>query len=127
MERKLLIDFNNEEWEDKDWYEITDCVAETCGIQDAKVIAMKVEQDFGYNRIEAYTPEIETYYNITEDLYDWLDELVQGEDCKNGCQLYEDEKGVPYFCISGANFYDKDDNYAGTNEVRVYFKELSWQ
>lgn len=126
MEEKLLVDFSSDEWNTKDWCEVTDYVAKTCGIKDAKVIVMKIEEDFGYNRTDAHTPNIKTYYNITEDLYDWLDELIQVEACKNGCQLYEDDKGVPYFCVTGANFYDKNDNHAGTDTVRVYFKELVW-
>ena len=133
MERKLLVDFSSEEWCNKDWYEVINCVAKTCKIPETTcnntIIFMKIEEDMGFNRSDAHTPVVNTYYDITQDVYDYLNGATEGYDCKNGCQLYQNEDGTIYFCITGANFYDKAGNYAGTNEVRVYFKEvtLEWQ
>ena len=134
MERKLLVDFMDDAWDNKDWCDVIDYVAKTCKIHETTcnntVIFMKVEEDFGFNRLkDAHKPKLNTYYDVTQDLYDYLNEATEGYDCKNGCQLYQNEDGTIYFCISGANFYDKEGNYAGTNEVRIYFKEinLEWQ
>lgn len=83
------------------------------------IIAIKVENKLSYSN--------GTWYDCTSDLYEWLDDRVQCEDCKNGCQLYEEDNGDIYFCITGSNYYDKEtDEYRGTDEVHVYFKDFVW-
>lgn len=109
-----------------DWDEIVNEIKSRCNLNNAEYIAVKIIKDFGWRRKEAHTPNLMTFYQIMWNLYDELSELCQGEDCKNGCQLYQDDDGVYYFQITGANFYDKEDKYAGTDTVKVYFKEFIW-
>lgn len=67
-----------------------------------------------------------TYYEVTDDFYEWLNDKVQCEDCKNGCQIYKDDDGY-YLCITGSNYYDKEtDEYKGTDEVHIRIKPLDW-
>ena len=105
---------------------IVDEVKERCKIENAEYIVMKIVRDFGYRRNDAHTPNPSTEYRLTEYLYDELDDLCQCEDCKNGCQLMQESDGTYYFQISGQNFYDKENEYAGTNTVKVYFKKFKW-
>ena len=82
-------------------------------------VAILITEDLGWKR------NLNTYYTVVskDDLYDYLDDLIQGSDCKNGTQLYKD-----MFCITGANYYDRDsDTYKGTDEVRVKFKNFNWE
>ena len=111
---------------DADWDDIIDEIKSRCNLESADYIAMKIVRDFGYRRKDAHTPNPSTVYTLTNYLYKDLDVLCQGEDCKNGCQLYQEPDGTYYFQITGANFYDKDNNYAGTNTVKVWFKEFKW-
>lgn len=109
-----------------DWDEIVNEIKSRCNLNNAEYIAVKIVKDFGWRRKEAHTPNLMTFYQIMWNLYDELNELCQGEDCKNGVQLYQDDDGTYYFQITGANFYDKEDKYAGTDTVKVWFKEFVW-
>lgn len=67
-----------------------------------------------------------TYYEMTDEFYDWLNDKIQCEDCKNGGQIYKDKDGY-YFCITGSNYYDKEtDKYKGTDEVHIRIKPFDW-
>lgn len=106
--------------DDSGWDDVILEIKERCKIENAEYIAMRIVRDFGYK----HSPSVE--YRVTEDLYEDLNDLVQGEDCKNGCQLMQEPDGAYYFQITGSNIYDKEDKYAGTSTVKVYFKEFTW-
>ena len=127
--RKEIINWADEDNADTGWDEIVCELKERFNVDDAKYIAIKEEHDYGYRRKDPHVPNVSTHYAIVEsdELYEYLDELCQGEDCKNGVQLNQYEDGTYEFCISGSNFYDgKTNTYAGTDEVRVYLKEFKW-
>ena len=112
---------------DADWDDIVNEIKSRCNLNNAGYIAVKIVKDFGYKRcLEAHTPNLMTFYQVMWNLYDELDELCQGEDCKNGVQLMQDDDGTYFFQITGSNFYDKEGNYAGTDTVKVWFKEFVW-
>lgn len=123
MEDKLIIN-----WLDSDagWDDIVNEIKDRCNLNDAKYIAIKIVRDFGYRRKDAHTPNPVTSYQILNDMYEDLNELCLGEDCKNGVQLYQEPDGTYYFQITGTNFRDKEDNYAGTDTVKIWFKEFVW-
>lgn len=116
-------------WLDSEAGWVINEIKSRCKLEDAEYIAMKIVRDFGYRRKDVYVPNPSTDYTLTSDinLYDELSDLVQGEDCKNGCQLHQELDGTYYFQITGANFYDKEDRYAGTDTVKVWFKEFKWE
>lgn len=118
-----IIDWSESE---TDWSEIVDTIKSKCKIENAEYITVRVVRDFGYRRKDAHVPNPSTVCDLTDNLYDYLNDLVQDEDCKNGCQLYQESDGTYYFQITGANFYDKENNYAGTDTVKVWFKEFVW-
>lgn len=99
------------------WDVIVNEIKDRCKIEDAKYIALRIVRDFGYSPTE---------YRVTDDLYTELSELCEGEDCKNGCQLMQEPDGTYYFQITGSNFYDKEDKYAGTDTVKIWFEEFTW-
>ena len=111
---------------DSGWDDIINELKSRCNLGSTEYIALRIVRDFGYRRKDPHVPEPCIYYQITSDLYEDLAEIVDGEDCKNGCQLYQEPDGTYYFQITGANFYDKEDNYAGTDTVKVYLKEFVW-
>lgn len=112
---------------DDDWSDIIFKIEELCEVEDAEYIAMKIVRDFGYRRQDPHVPNPSTEYRLSEDLYEDLNDLCQCEDCKNGVQIYYDEiQDEHFFQITGANFYDKEDNYAGTDTVKVWFKKFVW-
>ncbi|MBP5594514.1 MAG: hypothetical protein J6Y02_03965 [Pseudobutyrivibrio sp.] len=82
-------------------------------------VAIQITEDLGWRQ-----HTITCYDVVSKDnLYDYLDELIQCNDCKNGTQLYKD-----MFCITGANYYEKDsETYKGTDEVRIKFKNFNWE
>lgn len=125
-EDKEIINWADEEYAETGWDDIVNEIKDRCKLDDADYISMKIVSDFGYKRRDAHVPEPYTYYQITSDLYEDLAEIVDGEDCKNGCQLYQEPDGTYYFQITGSNFYDKENNYAGTDTVKVWFKEFVW-
>lgn len=53
----------------------------------------------------------------SESLDEELLDMTDCEDFKNGTTISDGK-----FYIYGANFYDKDDNYLGTNTVEISFK-----
>lgn len=115
-------------WLDSDvgWDDIVNEIKERCNLNNAEYIVMKIVKDLGYKRKDAHIPNLYTIYDVTNDLYSYLDWLCEGEDCKNGCQLMQEDDDTYFFQITGANFYDKENNYAGTDTVKVYFKEFIW-
>lgn len=123
MSDKLIIDWLDSE---EDWDDIANEIKDHCKIEGAKYIAMKIVRDFGYRRKDAYVPNPFTEYRIIYDLYNALSEICEGEDCKNGCQLMQEPDGTYYFQITGSNFYDKEDKYAGTDTVKIWFEEFKW-
>lgn len=124
MAAVLVIDYTNT---DEDWSNIISDVKDRCNIKNAEYIAMRIVRDFGHRRKDAHVPNPATVFDLTDNLYEYLNDLCQGEDCKNGCQLYYDDVlNEHYFQITGANYYDKEDKYAGTDNVKVYFKEFVW-
>ena len=120
---KLIHDFDGTE----DYF-CTDKIEVLCHLENAEWIACKIVRDFGYTRKEVHIPNPKTSYSITDDLYDFLDELIQSEDCKNGVQIYQDTSTEEYYLqITGQLFFDKADKLAGEDTVKVYFKEFIWQ
>lgn len=112
---------------DESWDKVINELEDRCDIKQADYIALKIVRDFGYRRKDAHVPNPATAYVLTDNLYEDLGELCECEDCKNGCQIYYDDvEDAHYFQITGANFYDKENNYAGTDNVKVYLKEFVW-
>ena len=108
MGRELVKEYENE-----DFSEIIAEITKLCGLS-TQLIQTKTVYDCSYSQ--------GTSYDITNDLCEWLTDKIECEDCKNGCQLYKDESGY-YFCITGSNYYDKEtDEYRGTDEVHIYFR-----
>lgn len=122
---ELIVNYLDDD--KSDWSDIIFKIKELCNIEHAEYIAMKIVRDFGYRRKDALVLNPSTEYRLTEDLYEDLNDLCQCEDCKNGVQIYRDTDGQYYFQITGANFYDKEDKYAGTDTVKVWFKEFVWK
>ena len=120
---KLIHDFNGEE----DLL-CTDRIEVLCHLENADWIAVKIVRDFGYNRRDPYVPNPITSYCITDDLFEFTDNLIDCEDSKNGVQIYQDtETGEYYLQITGQLFFDKaTDKLAGENTVKVYYKEFKW-
>lgn len=99
-------------------YDLIEDISKTFNLT-GDYVAIQITEDVGYRL------HTNTYYDVVskDDLYDYLDDLIQGYDCKNGTQLYKD-----MFCITGANYYDRDsDTYKGTDEVRIKFKNFNWE
>lgn len=117
----MIIDWSDQK---SSWSEIITKIKELCGLENAEYIATKVVRDFGFRRKDVYVPNPATVYDLTDNLYNYLDNLIQDEDCKNGCQLYQESDGTYYFQITGSNFYEH--NYAGTDTIKVWFKEFVW-
>lgn len=111
---------------DIDLANVVTTVKRYCKVENAEYITMRIVRDFWYNRkdVNVHNPSVE--YRVTDDLYEYLNDLCQCEDCKNGCQLMQELDGTYYFQITGAIFYDKEDNYTGINTVKVYFKRFTW-
>lgn len=110
-----------------DWAEITKEITSRCGLDYAEYIVMRIVRDFGSRRKDIHVPNPSTEYRLTDNLYEDLYDLCKGEDCKNGIQIYYDDmEDTYYFQITGANFYDKENKYAGSNSVKVYLKEFIW-
>lgn len=120
MERKLIVDYlDDDNWNEKGFDEIILDIKERCGLNTEYTLC-KVQNELSYSKAVCL--------NVTCDLYEFLNDLIQCHDCKNGCQMYEDETGIPYFCITGSNYYDRETNkYKGTDEVHVYFKNVDWE
>lgn len=120
----LIKDFQDSE---EDWASIISEVKKRCKIKDAEYILMRIVRDFGYRRKDIHVPNPSIWYRVTGNLYEDLYDLCKGEDCKNGIQIYYDDmEDTYYFQITGANFYDKENKYVGSNSVKVYLKEFTW-
>lgn len=113
-----LKDYCSEEYAEADWSVIVDEVKEHFGLNKADIIAIKVDEYVRYGVVDT------TYYVIckADDLYRFLADIVDGSDCKNGCQLYTD-----HFRITGGACFDpKTDKQVGFRITKVYFKEIAW-
>lgn len=121
MSRKLLIDWTDESHVNDSWSDIIDTIREQFGLTE-HLVAVKIKYYLSYRTSVVY--ELLDYDN----LYEWLDQFTQIQECKNGIQLYQGEDtGEKYLCITGQNYYDRDtDKYKGTDEVHLYFKEYVW-
>lgn len=102
--RELIIDY----LDNPDAPEASAKLKELCNIR-TKYVACSIT----YHKHAK--PAKEAQYEMTDDFYEWLDDKVQCEDCKNGCQIYKDKDGY-YFCISGG----------GLDEVHIRIKEYVW-
>lgn len=112
--RELVKDYLDLE----DEYDLIEDISNTFNLTSNYVV-IQITEDFGWRS------HINTYYDVVskDDLYDYLDDLIQCNDCKNGTQLYKD-----MFCITGANYYEADsETYKGTDEVRIKFKNFNWE
>lgn len=120
---KLIHDFDGTED-----YSCSDEIKVLCHLENAEWVACKIVRDLGYKRKDPYKPNPHTSYQITDDLYEFLDELIQSEDCKNGVQIYQDTDTKEYYLqITGRLFYDRDNNVIiNVDKVKVYFKEFVW-
>ena len=118
----LIKDFMDSE---KDWASTIAEIKKRCKVEDTEHIAMQIVRDFGYRRKDIHMPNPSTEYRLTDNLYEDLYDLCSCEDCKNGIQIYYDDMDdTYYFQITGANFYDEKNKYAGTDCVKVYLKEV---
>ena len=119
---KLIHDFDGTED-----YLCSDKIEVLCHLENAEWIVCKVIRDFGYTRINPYKPNPKTSYLITDDLFEFIDELIQSEDSKNGVQIYQDTDTKEYCLqITGAVFFDKIGKPITEDKVKVYFKEFIW-
>lgn len=112
--RELVKDYLDLE----DEYNLIEDICNTFSLT-SDYVAVQITEDFGWRS------QIHTYYDVVcrNDLYEYLDDLIQCNDCKNGTQLYKD-----MFCITGANYHDGEtDEYKGTDEVRIKFKNFNWE
>lgn len=124
---KCIINWMDEDKAETGWDDIVNEVKARCKIEDAKFVVAKIVRDFGYNRKDAQIPNPSTEYRMFDDLYEELDDLCQGEDCKNGCQLYQEPDGTYYFQITGQCFSDaRTDKIVGCDTVKIWFKEFVW-
>ena len=105
--RELIIDYT-ESSESSEAPEPSSHLKKLCDIE-TKYVACSVT----YHR-QSGTPE-KDFYAITDNFYEWLDNEIQSEDCKNGCKIYRDDDGY-YFCIAGS----------GTDEVHIRIKPYIW-
>ena len=101
-DRELVLDY----LDNPDAPEASAYLKEICNIK-TKYMVCQIDNHKSYAN--------NTYYEMTDEFYDWLDDKIQCEDCKNGCQIYKDKDGY-YFCISGS----------GTDEVHIRFKPYNW-
>lgn len=101
-DRELVLDY----LDNPDAPEASAYLKEICGIK-TKYVLCQIDYRKSYNK--------DVYYEMTDEFYDWLDDKIQCEDCKNGCQIYKDKDGY-YFCISGS----------GHDEVHIRIKEFDW-
>lgn len=90
---KVITDFEN-----MDFSEVISLICEKCNLTDDLVVC----------KVEIRTWHEADYFDITErdGLYEFLNELIQVHDCKNGCELRE-ENSEYYFTIVGSNRYNK--------------------
>lgn len=103
--RELIIDYlDNPKASEES--EASEKLKELCGISTEYIVCQVT-----YATRRSIKPRLE----MTDNFYEWLDNEIQCEDCKNGCQIYKDKDGY-YFCISGS----------GTDEVHIRIKEYVW-
>ena len=105
-------------FEDADFSEVIQQIVETFDLK-TEYVSAKVHKNIGGRHSEW----IETISLCS--LYEWLDNMIQTEDCKNGTRICK-QGDEYYFSIVGSNYYTSDDTYLGTNEVKIYFKEFVW-
>lgn len=119
--KKLIKDFTDSEDSP------SDSIVVLCHLENAKWIACKVVRDFGSNRKDPYTSNPKTSYCVTDNLFEFIDELIESEDSKNGVQIYQDtDTGEYYLQITGRVFYYKIGKAIDADKVKVYFKEFVW-
>lgn len=108
-----VTDFTEMNW---DFAEIVQSIIERFNLKTDYVF-IKINKNVGGKQTEWFdmTPKTE--------LYEWLDNTVQVEDCKNGVRLCKSNNEY-YISIVGSNYYDGNNTYMGTNEVKLYFKEI---
>lgn len=80
-----------------------------CGIETEYVLCSVTYHKYA-------KPIKDASYEMTDDFYEWLDDRIQCEDCKNGTQIYKDKDGY-YLCISGS----------GLDEVHIRIKPFTWE
>lgn len=106
-DRELIVDYSDNPDGYEDW-EPSSKLRELCDVQ-SDYVACSVT----YHK-QTGTQE-KDFYAITDNFYEWLDDRIQCEDCKNGCKIYRDDEGY-YFCISGS----------GLDEVHIRIKPFTW-
>ena len=104
-DRELILDY----LDNPEAPEASDYLKKLCDIRTQYVMCL-----ITYHKHSG--PAKDTRYEMTDDFYSWLDDKIQCEDCKNGCQIYKDKDGY-YFCISGS----------GLDEVHIRIKEFVWK
>lgn len=114
-----VIDFTEEKFRDMDFSTIIKTTLEYCGIK-TDVVELKILEDLSYRQSERYV-----ICNNARELYEFLDDLVEGSDCKNGLHICETNiLKQKYFCIFGSPYYDKKtDECRGIDNIKVFFNE----
>lgn len=110
-----VTDFTEMNW---DFAEIVQRIIERFNLKTDYVF-IKINKNVGGKQKEWFDMTSKT------ELYEWLDNMVQTEDCKNGVRLCKSNDEY-YISIVGSNYYDGNNTYMGTNEVKLYFKEIVW-
>ena len=109
---KVLSKFEN-----MDFSQSVELIKEKCGL-NSEWYVVKIDVNTWHNY---------TYFEMTSEncLNEYLADLIDSSDCKNGCELRTENDEV-YLSILGSNKYDEYDNLIGTDEVRVYLRNFKW-
>lgn len=77
-------------------------------------------------RLIAGHTRIEHAYCKSEDFVEWLNNFVQGSDCKNGCSMDDDPADMK-FIIEGRNWYNELLGISGTDSVTIRVRKASFE
>lgn len=114
-----VINFLDEEYAEMPLCELLKTVLKECGIK-TYLIEMKIVKDFSHRKDVTY----KIVKSFTE-FYETIDDLLESNDCKNGCAICEiDFTKQRFFTIRGSLYYDKETGKClGEDNVKVFFKD----
>ena len=118
-ERECIVDYADEDHENTDLSDVISKLSELFNFNtEAGPIVVQI---VSYRAGTWHAPE----YEMTNDLYEWLNEYIQCVDCKNGTQIYKDNDGY-YFCITGSCWTNSETGIGGTDEIHLKFRNFEW-